>query len=264
MTGLSANKKIIITVVSFVLLIAVFAVVLKFTGTGDGKDPERETTSADSGYVEALSDMSEETSISPAAATMPEMNNDVSDAVTAAIYAYMSGQYYIDGKMYSGGEITEVSLAISGKDFYTSADIEGMSVSILYKGNKIYFIKNDTKQYIELSDVLLDSYDIDLSEMEELTEYFNLTQYNFTGFDRYSSKVDGQTADCFKYYNDDMSVVFYFVDDELKQIDMGDGNGNANSTVTVNEFSPEVPAGMMSLSGLTRTTLLGFFGESIK
>lgn len=263
MNGLSSNKKIIITVASFVALIAVFAVILKFAGNGDKNVTETETTTSSSGYVEDYSDMSEETSVSPAAATMPAMNNDVSDAVVAAIYAYMSGQYYIDGVMTADGELTEISLALSGKDFYTSADIEGMSVSILYKSNKIYFIKNETKQYIELSDVLLNTYDIDLSEMEEITEYFNLTQYNFTGFDRYSGKTDGQTADCFKYYNDDMSVVFYFVGDELKQIDMGDGNGNANSTVTVNEFSPEVPAGMMSLSGLTKTTLMGFFGESL-
>lgn len=266
MNSLSSNKKILITVAAFLLIILVLIGVLKLAGSsGQNNDDEiitETTTYAQSGSVEEIS---EETSVThaPAAATIPEMNNNVSDAVASAIVAYMSGQYYIDGVMESDGTQTEMKLAISGKDFYTTAEIEGMTVSIFYKDNKIYFINDDTKQYILLSDVLMDQVDVDLSEMAELTEYLNLTQYNFTGYEQYTSSVGGREADCFKYYNDEMSVVFYFVGDELKQVDMGNSDGVTASTITVNDFSPDIPDGMMSLNGLTKTTLVGFFGESL-
>lgn len=259
MNMLSSNKKILITVGVFVVIIAVLICVLTLAGNNSDKE-EAETTTAADYYVEEVSE--EETS-HVEFTTSPAMKSNVSSAVADAITAYMMGQYYIDGSMYSDGTVTDMSLAISGKDFYTSADVEGMTVSILYKNSKIYFINDDTKQYVELSDVLMDQVDVDLSEMEELTEYLNLTQYNFTEYEQFTGEVDGYSADCYKYYNDEMSVVFYFIGDELRQIDMGDGAGRAASTITVNEFSPEVPAGTMSLSGLTKTTVWGFFGESL-
>lgn len=266
MGSLSSNKKIIITVASFVLLIAVFAAVLKIAGSSPSSSERETTTSA--GYVDDVfesqpdADYVEEPTSSTAADTIPDMNN-VSSSVSDAIIAYMSGQYYIDGFMTSGGEKTAMNLAVSGKNFYTSTEMEGMRVSILYKNGKIYLINDDKKHYLEFSELLADSYDIDFSEMEEISEALNLTQYNFTGFDTYEDTVDGEVADCFKYYNDEMCVIFLFVNDELKQVDMGDGNGNINSSVIVNEFSPEVPDSVMSLSGLRKTTLIGFFGESL-
>lgn len=260
---MSSNKKLLITIGSFLLIIVLLIVGLKLVGSrSNTKEPEIETTTSSGGYVEEVTDI-EETSEVQAAATIPEMNNDVSTAISDAIYAYMSGQYYLDGSMTSDGTVTDINIAISGNDFYTSTEMEGMTVSILYKNSKIYFINNDDNSYIELSDVLMDSYDIDFSEVENLTEYLNLTQYNFTGFDRYSDTLDGQTADCFKYYNDEMCVIFCFVGEELKQVDMGDGSGKINSSIFIKEFSPQVPAGMMSLSGLRKTTIFAFFGESL-
>ena len=265
MKSLNSNVKILITVLVFAVVLAVLVCVLKFAG-GNSNQDEAETTTSRYGYVE---EDSEEATSSMPITTSPamNMNSNVSDAVSAAIVAYMSGQYYIDGVMYSDGTATEMQVAISGKDFQTSADVEGMKVSVLYKSGNIYFINEDTKQYILLTDVLMDQVDVDLSEMEQLTEYLNLTQYNFTEFEQYTGTVNGYNCDCYKYYNDEMSVIFYFIGDELKQVDMqvdmGDSNGNVSSSITVNDFSPEVPAGTMSLSGLTKTTLIGFFGSSL-
>lgn len=257
---MSSNKKLLITAGSFVLVIVLLVVVLKFAGSNT-KEPEIETTTSSVGYVEEITE--EQTSEEPTAATIPEMNNDVSPVIADAIYAYMSGQYFLDGSMTADGTVTDINIAISGKDFYSSTEMDGLDVSILYKSGKIYFINNDKQHYIELSDVLMDSYDIDFSEVEDLTEYLRLTQYTFTGFDRYEGKVDGETADCFKYYNDEMCVVFCFVGEELKQVDMGNGDGVINSSIFIKEFSPQVPEGMMSLSGLRRTTVFAFFGDTM-
>lgn len=268
MGSLSSNKKIIITVASFVLLIVVFAAVLRIAGNNPSS-AERETTTLSGGTVDEVFDSqteavdTQEYTSSTAADTIPDMSNNVSTTISDAIVAYMSGQYYIDGYMTSGGEKTEMNLAISGKNFYTSTEMEGMRVSILYKNGKIYLINDEKKHYLEFSELLAGTYDVDFSEMEEISEALNLTQYNFTGFEMYDGTVDGEEADCFKYFNDEMCVIFFFVNDELKQIDMGDGNANINSSVIVNEFSPEVPDGVMSLSGLRKTTLMAFFGESL-
>lgn len=263
MNSLSANKKIFITIGSFALIVVLLAVGLKLVGSKNSSEEPVETTTAFMGYVEDVETV-EETVTEPVSATIPDLTVDVSEKVSAAIIAYMSGQYYIDGYMTDGaGAVTDVNIAISGKDFYTSTEMEGMSVSILYKGGKIYFINNEQKKYIEFSDLMLDTYDVDFSELEDISEYLNLTKYNFTGFERYYDTENFENADCFKYYNDEMTVIFYFVDEELRRVDMGNGEGVINSVMNVDEFLPEVPESMMSLSGLSRSSLLGFFGTSM-
>lgn len=263
MNSLSANKKILITIGSFALIVVFLAVGLKLAGSKNSSEEPVETTTAFIGYVEEI-DTVEETSAEPVSATIPDLTADISEKIAASIIAYMSGQYYIDGYMTAGdGTVTDINIAISGKDFYTTTEMEGMSVSILYKSGKIYFINNEQKKYLEFSDLMLDNYDVDFSELEEIADYLNLTQYNFTGFERYADTENYEYADCFKYYNDDMTVIFYFVNEELKQVDMGNGDGVINSSTHINEFSPEVPADTMSLAGLSRSSLLGFFGTSL-
>lgn len=275
MGALSSNKKILITIGSFVVIILILVGVLKLVGSNnddvDTLVSDETTTVADknddAGDVEDVGDVDDpdevQTKANTAAETIPTFENDVSEAVVSSIIAYMSGQYYIDAVMDESGDETQITMAISGTNFQTSMDMDGMSVSILYLDGSIYFINDDSKQYIILSDILMDQVDIDFSELEEITDYLNLTQYNFTGFKQYTDSVNGDAADCYMYYNDDMSVIFYFVGDDLKRIDMGNGSGVATSTMYVNDFSPDVPAGMMTLQGLTKTTLMGFFGSSL-
>lgn len=261
MNTLSSNKKILITVGIFVVVIAVLVGVLKIA-SNKSDYPDDETTTGSVFYNDE-SQVSENVTNAPVTNIPQENLDSINENVAEDILAYMSGQYYLDGIMVSDGVETSLQLAMSGKNFQTSADIDGMNVSILYKDSKIYFIDLDKKQYILLSDVLMDQVDMDFSELEQLTEYLNLTQYNFTDYSKYEGEFDGNAADCYKYSNQEMSVVFYFIGEELKQVDMGDNNGNVNSVVKVNSFSPEVPDSVMSLNGLKKTTLIGFFGGSL-
>ena len=195
MNSLSANKKILITIGSFALVVVLLAVGLKLAGSKNSSEEPVETTTAFMGYVEEI-DTVEETSAEPVSATIPDLTADVSEKVAASIIAYMSGQYYIDGYMTAGdGTVTDINIAISGKDFYTSTEMEGMSVSILYKSGKIYFINNEQKKYLEFSDIMLDNYDVDFSdysdeEWDEDDFENNETYYeeaeNNKPFDKYS------------------------------------------------------------------------------
>lgn len=260
MNKLSSNKKILITVIAFAAIVAILVGALKIASS-TSVDTETETTTIP---VQVETDDTTDDAVKTPVTNIPTVDMDsISENVANDIFAYMSGQYYLDGVMISDGVETPLQIAMSGKNFQTSAEIEGMNVSVLYKDSKIYFIDLDKKQYILLSDVIMDQVDVDLSEMEQLTEYLNLTQYNFTDYSKYSGVFDGNKADCYQYSNQEMSVVFYFVGEELKQVDMGDNIGNVASVVKVNSFSPEVPDSVMSLNGLKKTTLIGFFGGSL-
>ena len=60
-----------------------------------------------------------------------------------------------------------------------------------------------------------------------------------------------------------ISQVFYFVNEELRQIDFGDADGNISSSTVVYEFLTEIPSNMLSLRGLTMSTVFDFFGVDI-
>ncbi len=270
MEKLNSNKKIILTVAVFIISILALVLTLKIASNSSQSHSNKPASSQTEyeGYVEYADGSDEKTTDNneqnTAKVTQPQnVDTEMSDAVSDIIYAYMSGQYYIDAVMEADGTETPLKMAISGKNFQTTADLQGLEISILYKNNNVYFINEKEKKYILLSDVLMQEVDFDLQELSQLTEYLNLTQYNFTDFEKYADKYDSKKCDCYKYSNDEMSVTFFFLGDELKKVDMGNASGAASTSVIVNEFSPEVPSDVMSLSGLTKTNIIGFFGQSL-
>lgn len=258
---LSSNKKLIITVAVFSAIIIIFALVLKFAGSSDNNNGNDTIYSDDSVSVEYNSDDYIQEYTTKEVTTVAEMNNAESTLTLeeiAIMNAYIHGQYYLKGVIDADGVPTEIDLAISGKNFQTSMAVEGMDFSILYLNGNVYFVDNSSKIYLALSELLMDSMDVDMSDMEEITDYLSLAAYNFTDFKEGLTEIDGITANCYTFYNDEMSVAFCFIDNELKQINYGDGYGNVSSSLIVYEFSAQIPSGMLTLSGLRGTTVASF------
>lgn len=261
--NLSSNKKLIITIAVFAVVIVVFALILNFAGSSDNVADDT-IYSDDTVTIEYNSDDYIQEYTTKEVTTVAEMNNIESTLTLeeiAIMNAYIHGQYYLRGVMDSDGEPMEIKLAISGKNLQTSMNIEGFDVSIMYLNGNMYFVDNSTKIYLALTDLLMDSMDVDFSEMEEITEYLSLAAYNFTDFKEGTTEINGVTANCYTYYNDEMSVAFCFIDNELKQVNYGDGYGNVSSTMTVYEFLPQIPSGMLTLAGLRGTSPAAFISS---
>ena len=179
----------------------------------------------------------------------------------AIMNAYIYGQYYMDGMIESDGTPMSFDLAISGKNYQMSMRAEGMNISMMYLNGNVYLIDNSAKIYLALTDMLKNSMDDDFSEMEEITKVLSLTSYNFTDFKEGTTEIDGKEAKSYTYYSDSESVAFCFIDNELKQVNYGDGYGNVASSVIVNKFSAQIPAGMLTLAGLRGVSPASFLSS---
>lgn len=257
MNGLSGNKKILISVISFVLILAVGIGVLAILGRNE-KKPDNSNDVTTPEIVD-----NENVSVSAPETDFPEMNFLINATEGEKIQAYISGNYYISAVMHSDGADTEMKFATNGSDFYTTSDVEGINLGILFKNDKIYLINNNEKKYIDLDSIMTmlgGESGLDMSELSEMTDVLDLSGYNFDNYEESQVDFEGQTANCYKYYAEELSIHFYFVENELRQVDYGDAEGVVTTSITVKEFSPTVPSEMLSLSGLRPSTIFDFFG----
>lgn len=256
---MSANKKILISVLVFILVIAAIVGVLLIVGNREEEEPTTEPIPVTTTVL--TTDPTTEPVSHTMPTTSPAMNNTHTLSQLSQIEAYVSGTYYISATMVEDGVETSMDMAVRGKDFQTTMDMDGMLLSVLYMNGSVYFVNEDDKTYMEFSNAQMKLFGVDLSEMEELTESLNLSGYDFKGMEQTQTELGGYTADCYRYYTDDVSVWFYFIGDEMKQIDFGDADGNIASTLTIQAFSPTIPGNMLSLSGLKKSDMMSFFTD---
>lgn len=262
MNGLSGNKKILISVVGFILIMAVGVGVLFILGANSDKQPVNSPDVSSSVNTEGMSNVS----AAVPETDFPEMNFIIDASEGEQIQAYISGNYYISAVMYADDVATEMKFAINGKDFYTTTDVEGMNFGIMFKNEKIYFINSTEKKYIDfdsITSLLGGQMDFDMSEITAMTDVLDLSTYNFQGFEQSEVDFNGQPATCYKYYAEEISIYFYFVEGELRQVDYGDADGVVANTISVNEFSPTIPSNMLTLNGLRKSTIFDFFGQDM-
>lgn len=268
MNGFSGNKKIIISIAVFLLIIAVLTGGLLVLRNNDDNNTPAETTSGiynseyNSGYENNEYHSEGTTAVSPT--DLPAMNVQIDANEGKQIQAYISGKYYISATMYTDGVASDIDLAISGTDFHTTMTMEGMKMGILFRNDNVYLINEIEKKFIDFKSIAAltgTEMDFDMAELREIADVLDLSKYQFKGFDQSEVDLNGQTANCYRYYADELSVFFYFVDGELRQVDYGDANGEVATSISVKDFSPTIPSNMLSLIGLKQATIFDFFGE---
>ena len=266
MNKLNGNQKILVSVAAFVLIMVAVVGVLFALGTKDEQTSSEKNTYA--GQVsEIYEDSSAESLTSLPVTTSPAMNTvgiTFSQAEQAIMNAYTSGNYYLSGAIHADGTITPIDIAMSGKNFYTTTEMDGMNMGVMYLNGKVYFINNQDKKYLDFQTIAAlagGNLGFDMSELDALAESMDMTQYNFQELEKTETKLDGEDVICYKFFNSEMALWFYFAEDELRQIDLGSADGQVVTSTVVDKFLPEVPAGMLSLNGLTMSTIFDFFGE---
>ena len=264
MENLSGNKKIIISIAAFVLVMVLLVVGLKFLGSKDSTTQPEQTSEAESIiYEDPDADYEYTTADTPDYSGLFEK---IDPEEGKQIAAYISGKYYISAKMVAEGTETDMNIAIRGTDFYTTMDMDGMKMGIMFRGNKVYLINVNEKKYMDfdsISAMMGDDMDFDMSSLKEVASVLDLSTYNFQGFEQSKVDLDGQTANCYRYYADELSIFFYFVNGKLEKVEYGDDEGNMSTTIDVNEFSPEIPSNTFSLTGLRPSTIFDFFGAEM-
>ena len=271
----NSNKKILISVGAFalalLLLVTVLAVLKK---TGGDEKPAETTTRAEIPYVqedETVQNVENNTQVSTTApvttaptTAAPVTNVQISEAEGRQIQAFISGNYYISSTMIADGTSNDIDIAIRGTDFYTTVDMDGVKMGIMFLGDNIYMINLEEKKYLDFNSVAMmtgNQIDFDMDELKEVASVFDLTVYNFKGYDQAVVELDGQSANRYRYFADDISIYFYFVDGVMKKVEHANADGVVATTFIVKEFSPTIPSGMMSLVGLKKATIFNFFGE---
>lgn len=264
MDKLTGNHKILISIGAFVLIMAVIVGALLILGSSDEPQNTDNTPQVNSGDTDEA--ITSENLTSAPLTTSPAMNTEgvvYTPAQQAIMVAYTSANYYLKGSIYADGSPTPVTIAMSGRNFYTTTEIEGMSMGVMYYGGKVYFINNDDKKYLDLESITAlmgADFGFDMSELDAVTESFDMTKYNFQEIEKTELVHNGEDVTCFRFFNDEMSLYFYFAGDELRQIDFGTAEGEIGSSTVVDEFTAEIPAGMLTLKGLRMSTVFDFFG----
>ena len=237
---------------------------LKFLGSQDSTSQTEQPSEADSIVYENPEDDYEYTT-----GETPDYSGlfeKIDPEEGKQIAAYISGKYYISATMIADGTESDMNIAIRGTDFYTTMDMDGMNMGIMFRGEKMYLINLNDKKYLDfdsISALMGSEMDFDMASLKEVASVLDLSSYNFQGFEQSKVDFEGQTANCYRYYADELSIFFYFVNGKLEKVEYGDAEGNMTTSIDVKEFSPEIPSDTFSLVGLKASTIFDFFGTEL-
>lgn len=263
----SGNKKILISVIAFVAVIAILTGGLFALKNSENKPVENTTGSYDYDAEVSTDAVFSEVATSAIVTTSPAMQGyDIDKDELAIIQAYVSGIYYIDGRMYADNTVSELEIALSGHNFHTTMDMEGTEMGIMYLNDDVYIINEAEKKYMSFSSLMSlvgEGADFDMSELKEVAEAMDMTKYNFTDFEAYQDTYKSQDSTCYKYSNTDYSLIFVFTEGELRQIDFGSAEGDVATSVEIDTFLPYIPSGMLTLRGLQLATIFDFVDEEM-
>lgn len=249
------NKAIVITVCSFVLIVAILVAVLAILG-GNKKDDPVDSGVTTSPYVNQMVETTAQSA--PVATTASTSAGVLTEDMANQINAYLSGTYCISTVMVdSTGAETPIDMAISGKNLQADMDVNGMQLSVLILDGDMYLVDVPNKKYVSLSSAMMSMFGMSMDDLEKEFEAIDFSNFKVTGNNAYETTLNGQKAVCCECFNEEAVVSFYFVDGKLSQIDNGPVGGAPESTMKVLSFTPYIPSGMLTLTGYTKTNLMG-------
>ncbi len=188
-----------------------------------------------------------------------EENVNVDSKVQNSLTAFFDGKFYYDGVMYDdSGETTRMKIAVSGNNLEAimyDTDM-GVNMGVMQLDGKTYIVNTDKKEYVEFTEELGDMFGIDTEDLkfDNLSEMFASRSSEPDA--QYSTTVNDKDAVCYEYVSSDKSTVtkFYFVGNELVELDQTDSDGASVSQTMINEFSYSIPSDMLTLNGLNKAS----------
>lgn len=301
MNGMSANKKIILSIVGFILIIVAIVGVLVVVGKTSESSNSSAQESQQNGCVQdaagdeygnssvnsefngdAVANTSSQNSTTSTTAAhvtnSPAMNVQIGGDEGKQIVAFISGKFYMTAEMQADGVAAEVDIAVDGNNFQTTFEMDdmgGMELGIMFLNDNMYIVNNNRKKYIDFksfASMMGGQSEIDMSELNEITSVLDLSEYSFESVEQDDVDLNGQRARCYTYYANEITVCFYFVAGELRQVDYIEPTGEIITSISMKTFSPNIPSGMLSLNGMNKViinemnfmlSIIDFFGQEM-
>lgn len=185
------------------------------------------------------------------------------NAVEAQIKAFFDRSCYLRGAVYSSNTGDSMSIAFDGDNLEVLSNLDGNEVAIMIVDGKTYIKRPATKQYIEMTDSIMEllgitaddfSFEFGSAGYEEMSKHL-VSSYDVT--------IDDKDGVCLEYKKDSQIFRFYAADSKITQIDICAEDGTVYSQLAIDYFSESIPADQLTLKGYTESTLGAIFADLI-
>lgn len=211
----------------------------------------------------------ETTTKPPETTTQPPITNEAFNNLPEQAKAFLSGNFSLKGYTYNKGQREAIRMYITKDNIKAGmamdmGDGTFMDMDILIRNpngkSTIYLISTETKQYCELSNILLGLVGV---KPEDLALNYSTVDPNKVVVSE-GKKQEGLTL--YTVYNiksDTESCDIYMVGDDIKRIYSYNNLGIPVNQMEINEFSPDVPASEISLDNYKKSSITEVFGLDI-
>lgn len=237
------------------ILCAVFAllmcIVMLFAGCGN---------SSKGGVVEQTDNNAANNNVILSDNKIEEGATTVEEELGVGVETFISGTYYLEGVVYSEGEVMPLILATDGKNYEFTANYSGVSLGMLLLDDATYMVLPREKQYAALSETLISALDLDsglgVNDFQAITkENDGINNANVT---QYSVSINGVDGLCTIYTFADSYFKLYSIGDDLIQIESYDLDDVMTIQIVVDEISAQIPADQLTLKGFEEASPTSF------
>lgn len=183
------------------------------------------------------------------------------------INTFISGKYYIDGAFVDGDEVTPLKMATDGTEVEMKAEIDGVTVSVMSEGSKMYlkFAGSDgTPYYLDestLSEIGVTASELGFSKSKVLDGFIFGPVNRLVAPILTTEEVNGEECSVYSFKKKSGGfIVFYFdAEENLIMINGKDAEGNIQPGLLINSLSAEIPEDMLTLDGFSAGTIWDLF-----
>ncbi|MBQ8210059.1 MAG: hypothetical protein IJZ35_05710 [Clostridia bacterium] len=177
-------------------------------------------------------------------------------ACEALIKSYLDRSCYLEGSL----DNEPIAVAFDGDNFEMLTSLEGMEVSLVKLDGKLYFKRTALMQYAQLTDAVMQTFGLSIDMLN-----FDFGDKTYEDMKNHLTSVkpviiDGKDGVCFRYDKNGGFFNFYFADDELVQVDIGEGT-EITSQFVISYFTASIPGDMLSLKGYKETGFMTMFAD---
>ena len=182
------------------------------------------------------------------------------DKCEVIIRSFLDRSCYLEGSITDNNGTSPVAVAFDGDNFEMMTNIEGTEISVVKIDGKLYFKRTALKQYAQLTEAVMQSFGLTIDMLA-----FDFGDNNYDNIKNKLNSItpvtiDGKDGVCFKYDKDEGFFKFYFIDNELVQIDISNGTEIVSQFI-ISHFSSAIPGDMLSFKGYKEAGFVSLFAD---
>ncbi|MBQ6021074.1 MAG: hypothetical protein IJL26_12955 [Clostridia bacterium] len=200
--------------------------------------------------VEGQSVVATETVPAAAASDAPVQNTELIPIAKSAIVDQFvdmlnGGRFGIYGKMTSEGESIPITFLKNGDDIRMSAEMSGIALDMASIGGKMYLISNERKSYIELTDSIMDTLGLDISQLD--LDFGEVATGNELVED--DGQYNGKAVKIYTSTAPEGILKFYVDGDKIAKIEMYDLEGICHTMIETSNVRGDITAADIAIPG---------------